>query len=210
MPSAAQKPLRDQLVEAPGAHAHGTLAWTALLSLVVALSSIASAFRATAHALNVISEVPERRSQPRLFAVSLVAAVAVGLLVLGAIICAVAGRQLAADVGNGGVAISGAWTVIAWSVLAVVFWATIALSYAFGPSVHRGFRWASAGSVLATVLWVTYTAIFAVYVNLLSQPAETYGALAGIAITMLYVYATAFIVLLGYQVDCLIELRSQQ
>ena len=95
-------------------------------------------------------------------------------------------------------------------MLAVVFWATVALTYAFGSSLQRGFRWASAGSGLATLVWVLYTGLFALYVNLLSKPEETYGALAGIAITMLYVYATAFIVLLGYQVDCLIELRSAQ
>ena len=135
----------------------------------------------------------------RLFAVSFVAAITLGLLVITAIIAAVSGRRLAADVGNDSIAIGCTRTVIAWAVLAVVFWATVALTYAFGSSLQRGFRWASAGSGLATLVWVLYTGLFALYVNLLSKPEETYGAVAGIAITMLYVYATAFIVLLGYR-----------
>jgi membrane protein len=60
---------------------------------------------------------------------------------------------------------------------------------------------ASFGAALAGALWTVATIVFAVYVNLFSSYNRTYGALAGVIVLMLWLYLSAFVILLGALVN---------
>jgi uncharacterized BrkB/YihY/UPF0761 family membrane protein len=55
--------------------------------------------------------------------------------------------------------------------------------------------------VIAVVLWILFSAAFAIYANYLSKPQETYGALAGVAFLMIYSYGSALARLLGAELN---------
>ena len=80
-----------------------------------------------------------------------------------------------------------------------------ALVYYFAPDVEQRFKWISPGSIAAVVLWLLFSLLFSFYVNNFGSYNKTYGALAGIAILMLYIYYTSYILLLGAEMNQVIE-----
>jgi membrane protein len=96
----------------------------------------------------------------------------------------------------------GPLKIVAYVGEAVVLFALIVsvlmVLYRYAPANRpTGLRWASPGAVIAAVLWLIGSIGFAVYVHMSDSYANTYGALAGVIIFMLWLYLTSFAVLLG-------------
>ena len=104
-----------------------------------------------------------------------------------------------------GVSFQVAWAVVSWAVVIASAFLAFACTYYFAPDVDQEFRWIRFGSLAAVAMWLAFTLAFSVYVNYLSAPEETYGALAGIAVFMLYLYGSTFIVLLGAEMNQVLE-----
>ena len=92
-------------------------------------------------------------------------------------------------------------TVLAWPVLATVVAAGLAVLYRFAPDRKQArWRWIS-GATLATLLWLaTSIALFA-YVQGLGNYETTYGSLAGVAISMFWLWITVFLVIAGATIN---------
>ena len=71
-------------------------------------------------------------------------------------------------------------------------------------------RLVSLGSAAATVVWVVGSLLFTVYVDHFSSYGQTYGALAAVVVVMLWLYLTAYIVLLGAEVNVEAERRVDE
>ncbi|HVL99876.1 MAG TPA: YihY/virulence factor BrkB family protein [Egibacteraceae bacterium] len=99
--------------------------------------------------------------------------------------------------------------VMQWVVLAAVMVGSLAVVYKYGPGRdHAQFRWVTPGAVIATVLWLIGSALFTLYVNNFGNFGETYGAFAGIIVLMLWLMLTAFIVLLGAEINAETERQT--
>jgi len=208
VPGVANAPLKEQVDSAPRAQANGDLTFGVGLSLIVATWAIAEVFRAAMHALNVIYEVEERRSVLRRLVTSLVVSVLTLSLFVVALALVVFGARVSAELTQwSGLSVGYrfVWSVTAWLVVVTSAVAAFALTYYFAPDVEQRLRWVRSGSLVGVALWLAFTALFAVYVNVLSRPSETYGSLAGIAFFMVYVYASAFILLLGAEINQVVE-----
>jgi len=208
VPGVANAPLKEQVDSAPRAQANGDLTFGVGLSLIVATWAIAEVFRAAMHALNVIYEVEERRSRLRRFVTSSVVSVLTLSLFAAALALVVSGARVSAELTEwSGLSVGYqlVWSVVAWVVVAISVVAAFSLTYYFAPDVEQRLRWVRSGSLLGVALWLAFTALFAVYVNALSRPSETYGSLAGIAFFMVYAYASAFILLLGAEINQVVE-----
>jgi membrane protein len=79
------------------------------------------------------------------------------------------------------------------------------LIYYFAPAAKQRFRWISPGSVLAFVFWLIFSLLFSLYVSVAGSYNQTYGSLAGVIILMLYVYYSALIMLVGAEMNQVIE-----
>lgn len=97
-----------------------------------------------------------------------------------------------------------------WVLLAVMMTVSLAIVYKFGPHRDRAeFQWVSTGAVTATVLWLIGSALFTLYVNNFGSFGETYGAFAGIIVLMLWLFLTAFVVLLGAEINAEMERQTR-
>jgi membrane protein len=208
IPDAANSPIKEQVQQAPRDQASGAFTPGVGLSLIVAIGAIAVAFRATMHALNVIYGVEDRRSQLRRMLLSLFVSFATVTLFVVALVLIVSGSTITESLaGSSGVDVSFriAWGFSAWVVVLASVLSAFALTYYFAPDVEQRFRWITTGSFAAVALWLLFTIGFSLYINLFATPNQTYGALAGVAIFMLYLYSSAFIVLLGAEMNQVIE-----
>ena len=96
--------------------------------------------------------------------------------------------------------------VLRWGGLVTFVLVALAVVYRYAPDRHNAkVRWVGLGSVVATALWALGSAVFSLYVSSLGRYGETYGALAGVVGLLLWLFLTAFIVLLGAEINSEME-----
>jgi membrane protein len=206
-PGQAIAPIEQQAESREG-QADGSFSTGVAISLVVSLWAITMAFRSSMQALNTVYGVKEGRSEQKRLGISLVVAVVSVAFFLVALVLIVFGTRIAdslVSTAGFGVSFQVAWSVVSWSVVIASAFLAFACTYYFAPDVDQELRWIRFGSLAAVAMWLTFTLAFSVYVNYLSAPEETYGALAGIAVFMLYLYGSTFIVLLGAEMNQVLE-----
>jgi membrane protein len=74
---------------------------------------------------------------------------------------------------------------------------------------HPKFQWVSPGSLMAVVLWIIASALFAFYVANFGSYNKTYGALGGVIVFLTWLWITNNVILLGAEVNAEIE-RGRQ
>jgi membrane protein len=112
-------------------------------------------------------------------------------------------------VGLGSAAVT-VWDIAKWPVLVLLVSFMIALLYYAAPNVkHPKFQWVSPGSLMAVVLWIVASALFAFYVANFGSYNKTYGALGGVIVFLTWLWITNNVILLGAEVNAEIE-RGRQ
>lgn len=208
MPGSATQFIENQLLSITQSQAESAFTFAAIISIALALWGVSGAFRSIMEAMNVMYEVEEARPAWKKYGISIFVSLAVILLMLGALAIVVLGGSvgggLAEIVGLGGV-FQAVWTFLQWPVVACVVLFAFALIYFFAPDVEQRFRWISPGAILAFVFWLAFSLLFSFYVGNFGSYNETYGSLAGVIILMLYIYYSAVIMLVGAEMNQVIE-----
>jgi membrane protein len=114
------------------------------------------------------------------------------------------GRALANQIGASS-AFRWAWTILQWPLLLAFVLLAFSLVYRFAPDVEQQFRLVSPGAVAAIGLWLLFSLLFSLYVNTTTSYNRAYDALVGVAVFMLYLYYSAFILLVGAEVNQIIK-----
>ena len=68
-------------------------------------------------------------------------------------------------------------------------------------------RWVTTGAIVATLLCLVTTALLAIYVQRITDYEATYGAIGGAIVLMLWLFTSAFAVLLGAELNAELELQ---
>ncbi len=97
-------------------------------------------------------------------------------------------------------------------VLMVVFIAlAFSLLYRFGPARQEArWYWVAPGAVISTVLWLIASAGFSYYVGHVASYDATYGPLGAVIGIMMWFFVTAYVVLLGAELNAELELQTTQ
>ena len=199
--------IRDQLKELSATDSGGILTF----GVVAALWSSSAALVALIDALNRAYDVEDGRSwiRRRITAVLLTLGVAVFMLLSAVLV--VAGPELADLIASRvglGPAFEWAWKLLQWPIVFALVAIAIALIYYFGPDVDQDFVFLTPGSVLATLLWLGASLGFRVYVVNFGSYNETYGALGGVMVLMLWLYLSGLAVVVGAEMNAEIEHAS--
>ena len=183
----------------------GTAGFAFVFGLLASLWSASGYTGAFMRASNVIYETPEGRPfwklRPLQILVTLAMIVmltplAVSLVLTGPVVEAVAGPlgigQTAVDI----------WDIAKWPVMAAVFLAMIAVLYYASPNVKlRGFKWVTPGSLVAIVVWIVASALFAFYVSNFGSYDKTYGTLGGLIALLVWFWISNLAILFGHQLN---------
>lgn len=155
-------------------------------------------------------ELPQDRSflEKRLVALPLLGAATV--LGGGASALVVFGPQLGRLIEHGapvaGAEFHVAWTVVRWIGAVALMVVLLSIVYHLAPNRRQAaWRLASPGSLVATLLWALISLGFSFYTTSFSSYANTYGAFAGVAILIFWLFLTGVAVFLGGEVDAAFE-----
>ena len=208
LPETASGPIKQQLSSVPEEQASGAFTIGAVLSVIAAVWALSSMMRAMMTGLNQIYGVDESRPFWKSTATTIVLALAVSALLVSALFLIVFGSAIAEEIAEAaglGVAFRWAWEVVTWPVLFLLIFSACALIYYVAPDVKQRVRWISPGTLGATLLWLLFTLIYSIYVNNFASYDSLYGQLAGIVVLMAYFYTASFILLLGGEMNQVIE-----
>lgn len=97
-----------------------------------------------------------------------------------------------------------------WPILAVIFMLVLECVYRFAPNRKNAkWRWVSVGAVIATLLWLLASFGFTAYVQNFSSYNETYGAIGSVIVLIFWFYISAFVVLLGAEINAEMEHQTE-
>ena len=207
MPQNAAEIIGDQLqsmTETSGTETGFAL----MLAIAIALYGASKGAAAIVTALNIVFEVEESRGFVMRTVIALVMTGGAVLVLFLAIIAVSALNFLEALLPElGGVSrylIKALFFLAAASAVVLM----LAVIYRYGPNrVEAPWRWITPGSALATIVWLAATAGFGVYVSNFSDYNATYGSLGAVIVFLTWLYLSAYIVLLGAELNAIVEIR---
>jgi membrane protein len=210
LPESATTLIENQIIPLTQSQAESAFTVGAIVSILLALWGVSGAFRSVMEAMNVMYEVEEDRPFWKVYGISIFISLAVIVLMLTAFGIVIFGSSVGgglAEVVGLGPAFQVVWSIVQWPIVACVVLFTFAVIYYFAPAAEQKFRWISPGAVLAFVFWLLFSLAFSYYVGTFGSGNynETYGSLAGAIILMLYIYYSALIMLIGAEMNQVIE-----
>jgi len=178
------------------------------VGVLVALWSASSAMGAVVDALNHARGVVETRPWWRVRLVALVLTAGLALFALVSISLVVAGPQAADALTRRfgfGALFAETWKIVQWPIAFGLIAVAIELIYHFAPDKPCRWRWVTAGSVVATTLWLAGSLGFRAYVVRVKSFEGTYGTLGGVIVLLLWFYVFGLAVIVGAELDAEIE-----
>jgi membrane protein len=101
--------------------------------------------------------------------------------------------------------VPAAVAALRWLILLAFALLMIALLYWIGPEGRRPFRPASPGALAAIGVWAVISYGFSAYLSRFNAYDALYGSMGAVILLLLYLYFLSYALLLGAQVDALLE-----
>jgi membrane protein len=207
MPPEALSIITDQIKKISDSEQGGLLT----LGFFVTLWSSSGAMTAIIDTLNRAYDIQEGRAwwKVRLTAIALTVGVSTFILASFALVLVgPAFAERAADAMNLGAAFEWTWKILQWPVIFTLVSMAIACIYYWGPDAEQDWVWLTPGAITATMCWMAASLGFKYYVATMGNYTETYGAIGGFMVLMLWFYISGLVVLLGAEMNAEIEHAS--
>lgn len=208
VPGEALPLLRDQMIRITSDNQAAGIG--AAIGLGLALFSSSNAVKAMISGLNIAYDETEKRSFLRLTVLSLgltLGAIMGAMLALGlvAILPSVLKHLHIAS------ATETFLNLLRWPILVGCFLGALAVIYRLGPCRHEAkWKWISPGALVATLFWIAGSILFSLYVTHLGGYDKTYGPLGAVVVFLMWLYVSAFVVLIGAELNSEIERQTRR
>jgi membrane protein len=187
---------------------HSSLGLIAI-SLGVLTIAGSQVFLTVTEGLNLAYGVKETRRSWHVYGMAVLLNFAASLLLLVALVLMVAGPMLSEWIAARGFHVPLLQTMlrsgVRWGVVCGCLWVYTAAIYCLVPSLTLPWYWLSPGSVFAVGGWVVVSQGFRLYVENLGRYNETYGAIGGVIVLMIWLDLTGAVLLMGGQINGVIH-----
>jgi membrane protein len=209
IPDDAWRLLNDQLTAVVTAEPQ-RLGVSVVAGLVIALWSAGAGVRVMMTALNIAYEEEEKRGFLRFYGTAFLFTIGIGVFGIFSLGVIVVVPVLLSFI-ELGVISQVLVKLVPWLVLAGVVTVALGALYRYGPSRREPkTRWVSWGAVVAALLWIGASIVFSIYVANFGSYNETYGALGAVVILLMWLWISAFIVLLGAELNAEMEHQTER
>jgi membrane protein len=185
-----------------------------VVGFVLALWSTTGAMNAYMLAINLAYERKDKRSFVRKRIVALEMVVAIGFAFVLVAVLLIFGPQIeksiSSHVGGAGGVLDVAWWIAQVPILLVGLLAAFATLLYLGPDLqHRKWQFLTPGSLVAAVMWILISALFAVYTSMFGSYNKTWGTLSAVIVMLTWLWLSAMAILYGAEVNAELE-RSRE
>jgi membrane protein len=198
-------PVIDQLQQSKG----GLLS----IGIFIALWTASAGVRLMMSAMNAAYDVVEARPVWKRIPLSVAYTIGIAMMMLAVAALMVTGPQvmnwIAAQIGMEEFIVT-LWTVLRWPLIVILLMVAVALIYYVMPDVKQEFRFITPGSVLAVVVWILASLGFGYYVKTFADYNAMYGSIGAIIVLLLYFYISAAVLLLGAEMNAVVEHMSAE
>ncbi|MDT8400710.1 MAG: YihY/virulence factor BrkB family protein [Bacteroidales bacterium] len=133
----------------------------------------------------------------------------IGLLITVSAILLIFGRSVVEKLVENNIVESGIvyylLQISKWMVIIALLFTAISFLYYLAPSRKAKFRFISAGSSLATLLFIATSLGFSAYVNNFDQYNRLYGSMGTILVILLWLYLNSITLLIGFELNASIK-----
>jgi membrane protein len=211
VPAEAIQLLRDSLTRITENQSGGFV--LIVVGFALALWTASGAVNALMRGLNRVYDREETRGFVRqrgtavaiLVCLLLAFGLAFGVLVLGPVLSDWLGGLLGIEEVFGWL-----WWTLQWPILLLGLLAAFASILYLGPNVdHPRWRFLTPGAIVAVIVWLVASGLFALYVSLFSSYNKAWGSLAAVIIMLTWLWLSALALLLGAEMNAEAE-RSRE
>jgi membrane protein len=201
--------LLGQSLQRADAHPGTSLALT-ILGFVLAVWSVTGAMTAYMLAVNIAYDRKDKRSfvKKRIVALKMAAVISVAfaLVAVLTIFGPVVERAIALRIGPAGSVLNIVWWIAQWPILLAGLLVAFATLLYLGPDVgHRKWQFLTPGSLVAALLWIAASGLFAVYTARFASYNKTWGALSAVIVMLTWLWISGMALLLGAEINAEVE-----
>ena len=181
--------------------------------LLATLWAASAGMYAIMQQLNITYDVKEARNFIRARATAIMLSLLFGLLVIGAFSLIVLGGRIEDWIGNRfgfADALVTFFAVFRWIVIVLALLLGFAIIYYVGPNVEQKFKFITPGSLLGVTLLIIMSLGFTLYIRNFANYSATYGSIGAVIILMLWLYIAGLVILLGSEINALVEHYSPE
>ena len=209
LPADAADIINSQLQEIVTA-ADGSLGLGALLGLALTIWSSTKGVKALFMALNIAYDEQEERGFIKLNLMAIGFTLA-GILLVIVLLTMIAGIPVVIQAMKLGPAVEWSLSILRWPLVALILIVAVGLLFRFGPSRRDAqMQWLTWGAAGATLLWIAGSMLFSWYVSSFGDYNKTYGALGAVIVLLMWFYISAYIVLLGAELNAELERQTKR
>lgn len=197
------------------ADAHpGTSIVMTVVGFVLAVWSVTGAMNAYMLAVNIAYERKDTRSfvKKRIVAFEMAAVIsaAFALVAVLTIFGPVVEHAIASRIGAAGGVLNVVWWIAQWPIVLAGLLVAFATLLYLGPDVeHRTWQFLTSGSLVAALLWIASSGLFAVYTAMFASYNKTWGALSAVIVMLTWLWISGMALLLGAEINAEVE-RSRE
>jgi membrane protein len=214
MPTQATQLLGDSLHRLDS-HPSTSVTMT-LVGFVLAVWSITSAMTSFMTAVNIAHDCKDSRSFVRKRAVALVMAACVGVAFVLVAVLLMFGPQIEKHIASAvgaSTLVTYVWWIAQWPVLIVGLLAAFATILYLGPDLadeNRRWQFITPGAVVAVVVWLVVSGVFAVYTAKFGSYNKTWGSLSAVIVMLTWLWLSSLALLFGAELNAEIEASHER
>ncbi len=206
LPEQTRPILHDQLVRLTSDNQ--SAGWSAVLGIGIALFGAMKAMIALMTGLNIAYHETERRGFVKLYGSALLLTITgiIGAILAVSLIAVVPSILRIVGIGD---AAQTTFSILRWPLLAALFAFALAVVYRYAACRDKPrWSWVSWGAGVATLLWLLGCAALSYYLSRFGDFEGTYGSLGAIVALLLWLFLTAYVILLGAELDAEMERQT--
>lgn len=187
----------------------GGLGLAAILGILIALYSASKGMASLMQGINVAYDEEEERGfiKLKLVTFALTLLLMVGLLIA---VLSMLGLPAVLALVSLGPLVEFFITGVLWLGLFGLTVFGLSVLYRYAPSRDAAeWKWTSVGAVVGCLLWIIASAGFAFYVSNFGSYNESFGTLAGVIVLLMWFWISAFIILLGAELNAELEAQTR-